>query len=463
MAADSQLPALGARFLNLAALLTVAAVGVTPWSAPAVLSPCAAGAAAQVVFPSDSPSHATGAGAIVWSAAAGCAGGEGARVAAIGAGDAPGRSAIPRTATGQPLAPHGPLLAAGAAHGQVVIAGSAPGDEKAGLVVQGTAGGPFAALQPAGSSKAPLALATAYLGDLALASTPARVRSPSENAISGFDVHVERFYSSHLGREVAVRTAGSGPVQELTLAMDYRSEVLAVWIQEGAIYARVVPADGAPQPLQRLTRVGEHPHLGALLSDDGRAIVAWSEQQGAQTRVYIDRSGSGARFRAAQLLERFEDPDGLTAPADSPSLVRLSSESVMLAWAGSAAGHWVVRTASVDMNGVGAPGTIATPGADDLLAGLTAGPAADALVLWTQPLPSATGLPDLEHESIFAARGFDAAQQRAAFGAPELVAAPAPVHDLSAELDPGSDRPVAVWQGEADRIEYSVRALIGAP
>ena len=33
-----------------------------PWSAPVTLNPCPAGEAARVVFPSDSPSHATGAG-----------------------------------------------------------------------------------------------------------------------------------------------------------------------------------------------------------------------------------------------------------------------------------------------------------------------------------------------------------------------------------------------------------------
>jgi len=463
VAAHRQLPALGARFLNLTALLAVAAAGVTPWSAPAALSPCAGEPAARVVFPSDSPSQATGAGAIVWSAAAGCAGGEGARVAGIGAGDVPGASAIARTAAGRPLPAHGPLLAGGAPHGQIVIAGSAPGDATAGLLVQGAVGGPFAALQPVGASTAPLALATAYLGDVALASAPARARDEGVKATSGFDVHVERFYSNRFARDVTARAAGSAPVQELTLAMDYRSEVLAVWVQSGAIYARLLPGRGAARPLQRLARVGEHPHIAALLSDDGRAIVVWSERRGAQTSVYIDRSGSGVHFGAAQLLERVEDPDGLTAPAASPSLVRLSSESVMLAWAGSAAGRWVVRTASVDMSGLGIVGTIAAPGADVLLGCLAAGPAADALVLWTQPLPSATGLPDLEHESIFAARGFDAAHQRAAFGAPELVAAPATVHDLSAAFDPDSDRAVAVWQGEAGRIEYSVRAHSATP
>lgn len=347
-----------------------------------------------MVFPSDGPSQGTGTGAIVWRAAAGCVGGEGARVAGIGAGDVPGASAVVRNAAGRPLLVRGPLLASGAPHGQIVIAGSAPGGGTAGPLIQGTAGGPFTTLEPAGTSAAPVALARAYLGDVALASAPApapaRAAGGRVSATGGFAVHVERFYAHRFGREVSVRSAGPAPVRELTLAMDYRSEVLAVWLQGGAIYARLLPNEGPPRPLQRLARVSGAAHVAAVLSDDGRAIVAWSEQQGAETDVHIDRSGARVRFRSAQLLESFSDPDGLSAPAASPSLVRLSSESVMVAWAGADAGHWVVRTAPVLMSGVGVVGTIAAPGADLLLDCLAAGPDADALVLWTQPQPSAS-------------------------------------------------------------------------
>ncbi len=122
----------------------------------------------------------------------------------------------------------------------------------------------------------------------------------------------------------------------------------------------------------------------------------------------------------------------------------------MLAWAGSAAGHWVVRTAPVDLNGVGDAGTIAAPGADALLADLAAGPDGDALVLWTEPLPTAAGPPDIERQAIFAARGFDDSAAHGMFDAPEQVAPPAPVSDATVALDPDSDRAMAVWQGEAD-------------
>ena len=441
----------------------------TPWSAPAVLSACPARLPARVAFPSDGPSRATGAGAIVWSAASGCPGGEGARVAAIGAGDVPGASAIPRTAAGLPIAPRGPLVASGAPHGQIVIAGSSPGAPADGLLIQGAAGGPFSALQPPEGSTAPMALATAYLGDVALASPPApSPASPTagggaDRPAAGIDVHVERFFAHDFVRNAAAGAAGAGPVQALTLAIDYRSEALAVWAQGGAIYARLVPQTGAARPLQRLAPVGSHPAIAALLSDDRRAIVAWADQHGSETAVYIDRSAIGVRFGAPQLLERFRDPDGLPSPAASPSLVRLSSEGVMLAWAGSAAGHWVVRTAPVDLNGVGAPSTIAAPGGDALLADLAAGPADDALVLWTEPLPTAAGLPDMERQAIFAARGFDAHPPRTMFGEPERIAPPAPVGDATVALDPGSDRAVAVWRGEAGAIEYSIRSSGKSP
>ncbi len=439
-------------------MLAVAAAGATPWSAPAVLSTCPALAPAHVVFPSDGPSRATGAGAIVWSATSACPGGEGARVAAIGAGDIPGSSDIPRTAAGHAIAPRGPLLADGAPHGQLAIAGSTPGAPADGLLIQGAAGGPFAPLLPAEGSSAPMALATAYLGDLALASPPAGGTASGGEHAAGLRVHVERFFTHRFVRNVRTGAGSTGPLRALTLAMDYRSEALAVWAQDGAIYARLVPQRGAARPLQRLAPVASRPVIAALLSDDRHAIVAWSDERGDETSVYIDRSAVGVRFGVPQLLERFRDPDGLPSPAASPSLVRLSSESVVLAWAGAAAGHWVVRTAPVNLKGVGAVDTIAAPGEDALLADLAAGPADDTLVLWTEPLPTAAGPPDIRRQALFAAHALGGAAPPMMFGEAEQLAPPAPVADPTAAFDPGSDRAVAAWQGEAGAIEYSIRS-----
>jgi hypothetical protein len=440
----------------LSADVTAAPQTGTPWSAPATVNPCPA-AAAQVVFPSDRPNHGTGAGAIVWSDSAHCPGGEGARVAALDASDEPLPPATPHTSAGRAIAPRGALVASGAPHGQILIAGAAPGAPVAGLSIQGPAGGPFAALTPTGGESASIALTSGYLGDVALASPPA---GPAD----ALGVHVERFFAHGFVRNVSGPTASSTPVQALTLAMDFRSEVLAVWQQGASVYARLVPNKGASRATQRLASVGSHVQIAAVLSDDERGIVAWSEQRGDETSVYIDRSASGVRFGAPQLLERFRDPDGLPAPAASPSLVRLSSESVMLAWAGASGGHWVVRAAPVDLNGVGDTSTIAAPsGMDALLAHLAAGPAGDVLVLWTEPLPSAAGAPDMARQAIFAARGFDDYPAHSLFGAPEQVSPPTPVSDPTVAIDPDSDRAVAVWRGEADAVEYSIRASAGAP
>ncbi len=405
----------------------------------------------------------------MWSDSERCPGGEGARVAALDAQDEPRAPATPHTAAGQPLAPQGTLVASGAPHGQILIAGSAPGAARDALAIQGAAAGPFDALAPAGGASAPIALATGYLGDVALASPPAggtnrpATGAGGSGATGALAMHVERFFAHGFVRNVSGPTATTAPMHALTLAMDFRSEVLAVWQQGASLYARLVPNKGAPRSIQRLASVGSHVQIAAVLSDDGRAIVAWSEQRGEESSVYIDRSATGVRFGTPQLLERLRDPDGLSEPAASPALVRLSSESVMLAWAGAAAGHWVVRTAPVDLNGVGAAGTIAATGTDALLAHLAAGPAGDAIVLWTEPAPTAAGPPDMARQAIFAARGFDDYPAHGIFGAPEQVAPPGPVSDATVAIDPDSDRAIAVWRGEADAVEYSLRAFGPAP
>jgi hypothetical protein len=428
----------------------------TQWSAPANISGCAANPVARVVFPSDKPNQATGQGAIVWSASSSCLGGPGARVAALGVNDMPGTPIVPRGASGAPIAPRGQITASGAPHGQIAIAGTLPAS--AGLLIQGPASGPFTPLKASGGLAAPLALGTAYLGDMALASSPPDLRSNG-----ALNVHVERFFSHDFNRNVAAHAPGGGPVQALTLAMDFRGEALAVWAQRGMIYARLIPNKGPARPLQHLGPAGSSPKISALLSDDNRAIVAWAEQRGTQTSVYIDRSALGVRFRRPQLLERFRDPDGLASPAGSPSLVRLSSESVLLAWAGATAGRWVVRTAPVDLDGVLSISTIAVPGVDALLADLAPGPADDALLLWTEPLPTRAGQPDMARQAIFAAHGTELGSGSASFDEPEQVDAPGPVSDATAAFDPNGDRAVAVWQGEAGAIDYSIRGTEASP
>ena len=102
---------------------TAGAEGVTAagkWTQPAILSSCPGTGAPHVVFPSDSPTHGTGPGAIVWSTSSPCPAGAGVLVAAISPedDDVPGQAAPPRTANGQTIALRGSVAATPGPYGR---------------------------------------------------------------------------------------------------------------------------------------------------------------------------------------------------------------------------------------------------------------------------------------------------------------------------------------------------------
>jgi len=483
------------------------------WTQPALLSGCPGTGAPHVVFPSDSPTHGTGPGAIVWSASSPCPSGAGVLVAAISPEDVPGQPAVPRTANGHTIALHGAIAATPGPYGRIVIAGASAEGEGATpagelLLSEGRAGGPFASPTALGGPANTFAFTTAYLGDVAFASlidappgggsagqlqagragsvrpgfSPGGASSPPAGAGNdgtgdgggsgdpgagddgGVQLRVQRHHADRFAAPAPVAAAGAGSssVQALTVALDYRSDALAVWSEQGSLYARELPATGAPQPVQRLGP-GPPPgaRIAAVLSDDDRAIVAWCDRHDGQTSVYVSRSRPGVRFTGPQLIEEFPDPSDLPDYVVSPRLVRLSSESVMLAWTGAVAGHWAIRVAAVDLGGVHPPDTISPAGRDELLADLAPGPNDEALALWTEPQLTAAG-PDLGSQAIFAARGFDAYPGHTDFAAGELVARPGPNSEATVALDPDSDRAVAVWRIGAGQLAYAIRAP-GAP
>jgi hypothetical protein len=464
------------------------------WSAPAILSGCSGTGAPHVVFPSDSPTQGTGPGAIVWSTSSPCPSGAGVLVAAISPEDVPGQPALPRTAAGETIVLRGSVAATPGPYGRIVIAGASagegavPADEL--LLTEGQAGGPFAAPTALGGPASAFAFTTAYLGDVAFASL---IDAPSGSATgsanqssdgsgahlqagpaggvdgrdgdgSGVQLRVQRHHAYRFAAPALLGAAGAGStsVQALTVALDYRSDALAAWSEHGSLYARELPASGVEQPVQRL---GPGPPSGgriaAVISDDDRAIVAWSYRHDGQTSVYVARSEAGVRFTGPQLLEDFPDPPDLPGYVVSPRIVRLSSESVMLAWTGAVAGHWAIRVAAIDLNGVHPPNTISPPGRDALLADLAPGPDDEALALWTEPLQSAAGL-DLGSQAIFAARGFDAYPEQVKFAASEQIAPPGPNSEATVAFDPSSDRAVAAWRTGAGQLAYAIRAP-GAP
>ena len=188
--------------------------------------------------------------------------------------------------------------------------------------------------------------------------------------------------------------------------------------RHGSLYARELPGKGAPHASSGSGRaLPPGAQIAAVLSDDDRAIVAWTDRHDGQTSVYVSRSQPGVRFTGPQLLEEFPDPPDLPDYVGSPRLVRLSSESVMLAWTGAVAGHWAIRAAAIDLNGV-------HPAEHDLAsaAATRCSPTSrpDRTTRRSRCGPNrcqiAAGL-DLGSQAIFAARGFDAYPEQVEFAA----------------------------------------------
>ncbi len=427
---------------------------MTAWSQPTSLGGCPGAGSPWVVFPSDSPGHSTGPGAVVWGAGPRCPRHARVLIAAIGSNDVPLAPAPPRAAGEGELALQGPLEVAAGPHGDIVIAGSSPaGAAPVGHFTEGRATGPFSHQVATDGPARPVALATAYLDDVAIASPML-----DDSHVHDIVLRVQRHWESAFAAPAAVGSPGAGPVEALRVALDYRSDALVLWQARGAIYARYLPASGSAHPIERLGAAGPQSRIAALLSDDDRAIVAWTDHATNHTSIYLDISAPGEHFGRPRLLETFSDPDGLPPPSASPSLVRLSSETVMIAWAGSAEGHWVVRTAPVYTNGTQVIDTISAAGTDALLAALAPGPRDETLVLWTEPQRTAQGLANTAQQAIFAARGTYAHPGVSVLGAPEQLASAGPNGDPVVAVDPDSDRAVAVWNRADGTIEYSVRA-----
>jgi hypothetical protein len=454
-----------------------------PWSQPATLAPCSAPGAPAVLFPTDEPHHATGPGAIVWGAGSACAGGAGAHVSAIAPGsDAPGRGSAAHGADDRAISLSPPITAQTAPHGRLLLVGTSGASGSGRLALsEGTAGGPFTAPWATGGPSAPLALTSAYLGDVAVVS-PGGANSRAGRT-PRIELRVHRYYTRAFQPPVPV--ASTNGTEDVVVAMDYRSDALVVWERDGTIYARDMPGSGrSSRTLARVAGANPGAHITALLSDDNRAILAWSETRSGVTSIYAELSGTGPRFGRPRLLERFSDPGGRPPPgnAGAPRLIRLSSESVMLAWSGVTAGRWIVRTAAVDENGVRAVAAISAPGREALLDDLVPGPDGEAYALWSEPRAADVGASGgraaggnaaggnagrsrLEYgdQALYAARGIDAYPGRTIFSASQPVSAAGgdgvEGEEAAVGVDPDSDRAIAAWRTPGGAIDYSLHAI----
>ena len=457
------------------------------WSAPRTLAAgCALVGGPQVAFPSEGPTLPTGRGAIVWasekarceSSASGSPPTFAVTVAAIETGERP--SAVSRRALEGVFT--GELTAVGADFGQLAIAAGAQGEiVSAGAgteVLQGRATRPLGS-PAAVAAGLPSVLTRAYLGDVAVATV-----APGQ-----IDVRVERWdhRGFHPNRVVPV---GAGPVTAIAVTMDYRSDLLLAWQQSGSIFARVLRAHGTDDPTQRLGPSEPEPQLQAMLSDNNHGMVAWSSTSPAGsggsaapvTTTYIDISGTGVRFGGPQTVATYSDPAEVGKSEGSLALVRLADENVQMGWTTVEDGHYVVRSAPAVYATSSLTTLLSNPDEDAVLADLAAGPANEAIALWTngpRQAPSLQSVSSAPVESVpwesttppaapaqpaqselWEARTSIVPRDHVVLQPPEMIAPAGPVADPTVAVDPRNDDAVAAWSlvGADPSVEYSVSA-----
>jgi hypothetical protein len=354
------------------------------------------------------------------------------------------------------------LAATGTSMGRIAVAGPLGASAGAGSggteVLQGRAPGPLVPARTLAGSGRLMSLARAYLGDAAIATVQRRPRP----AIA---VSVERFFRSGFGPVRLIPIAG-GRVSALTATMDYRSDVLVAWQQNGAIYAHMLRASGRPERTQLVGPSAPRPGLQALVSDNDHGMIAWSSggsrERGARTEVMLALSGAGVRFDSHRLVASSVDAQGAASAAGSLALVRLSSENVMLSWTDTERGHLVVRAVPAVFAGSGPSVRLSDPARQSVLAALAPGPAGEAIALWrTTP----RGRFDGTRSELWAARAFIERHGRVGLRPPERVAGAGANLAASVAVDPATDRPVAAWLtlGDHPRIEYAIGAAAYRP
>jgi len=444
-------------------ILCASPAALASWSAPALLGGCSKASSPApplIVFPSSQPQVRSGPGALLWTGPGGCADQRAGTAGGVAVTEALaaqlGSNGLPGPGRTLSAAADGPAEIAagtGTALGQVVALGD-------GVLAEGSSPGAFATPLALDGPARPVAVTSGYLGDTAVLSTVRERRSRWALA-----VRVQRHYSSTPAAPRLLAVGASRP-SALAVAMDYRSDLLVVWAAGGAIYARQVTAGGAVGPAARVGPGEGVVELRALISDDGRAIVAWREQAparggSASTSIESNISGPGMVFGRAAPIESFADLPGLAPPPGSLRLTRLSSEAVMIAWTGIGAGRYVVRASPVSLRrGVWAPVTISPRGRQALLADLVPGPRAEVLALWTTAPRLRDGALDPRRRAIFAAWGHYGGHGEARFAAPEAVAPAGLNGSPAAAFDPQSDTALAAWATgpRSPHIAYAQRA-----
>ena len=422
-----------------------------PW-APAALAGGAALGAPRVAF------NSTGNGTIAWDASAGGAR-ELALTSAARSGAARGAARTLRATGALPLALDSVATATTDGHGRVVLAGDlATGTGATAATLEADPAGPFGAPRALGRGGGPLALANYLTGEVALATAGPAGRSTQ------VVLRTQPPRAAALGPP-AVLSARRGAVTAIAVGLDWRGDALVAWQQDGLIYARERSTTGGLGPLQAVGVSAGDPRLDAVISDDGRAIVAWTDETSptageprtARTRLAI--SGPRVRFAGASIVTAWSEPAGLRLGPGAMRLLRLGNGRVVLGWTDRQAGSLVARVAPVTLAGLHPAVTVSPAGADAQLTDLAPGGRGEVLGVFAATRPGAASGAVGEIE---AAVGVDDGAGQAVFSAAQPVASGSAAGDPTAAYDPVGDHPVIAWLAPGGAGGARVRYAIGA-
>jgi hypothetical protein len=455
--------------IGLAALAAgAAAADAQTWTAAATLATCGAATAPKVVFPYKLPTRRVRDGAIVWlGLSPSCTdigtGQTSVDIAAIASDDQPGPPLAFSGGAAAGVGLVGPLVTASTARGKVVvIAGSsavaALGGPEA-VFGAGYATGAFDSLTATGGPADLVATADGYIGDADIASV--LKTSSGEHVIA---LRAERHHAYAFAAPY-ILPAGRAPVTALALGMDYRADTIVVWAQGGDVWARWVSQDGVPAPRQRLGTSGYAPQISAVLSDDNRAFVVWTDEPplgtSGLTRVYLAHSAAGPIFHGASVLTSFTEPADVRLTPGSVALERLSGEGVALAWPAMVGGYYVVDASGVSPQQLASPSVLSEPSADLRLGAIATGPTNDLVVLAEVAPRLASGW-NAAQQQILATRSNEASSPGLGFG-PLVPLTTAGTNSVpSVAVDPDTDTAVAAWQSALFGVP-SVQWSVGAP
>jgi hypothetical protein len=457
-----------------ALVLTLAACGQalasSTWTKPAVLATCGAATSPRVAIPFSRPTVRSGEGAIIWlgtqlPGAGGCPSSPSASqtidVAGVHSDDLPGlaRSFTSGAAESVPL--EGPLETTTTSDGHiVVVAGSAASStlgEPEAMLAGGSVLPGVHALSPLYGPDDLVATANGYIGDADIATVSQTTSGTNEIAL-----FVQRHYETSFGHPEYF-AAGSQPITALALGMDFRADTIIVWAEGGELWSRWVTNKDVAAAPQKLGPCGSDPEISAVLSDDDRAFVAWSDTPAAGisgvTRVYLDHSAIGVVFKTPSVLAHFTQPANERLAPGSVVLERLAGEGLALVWPTMVDGRYAVEAANLTSHRLLTPSLLRVSGDDVRLGAVASGPANDIIALVeVAPRLSAGGF-DTSHQAIYAVRSGEN-HMGIGFSALEPVAAAGPNTAPALAVDPANGRAIAAWQTLVDgvaQIAWSLR------